>query len=88
MINFVKRAFGAEDLGQNTSPDGVMHHTTLKIGDSYMEMGEAQGPYQPMPTMFYLYVPIAMSCIGGRWRQGRLRFPNRKTSPMAIAVAR
>jgi uncharacterized glyoxalase superfamily protein PhnB len=20
-------------------------------------MGEAQGPYQPMPTMFYLYVP-------------------------------
>jgi PhnB protein len=57
VINFVKRAFGAEELGRYTSPDGVMHHTTVKIGDSFMEMGEAQGVYQPMPTMFYLYVP-------------------------------
>jgi PhnB protein len=57
VINFLKRAFGAEDLGRATSPDGVMHHVTIKIGDSFMEMGEAQGPYQPMPTMFYLYVP-------------------------------
>jgi PhnB protein len=57
VINFLKRAFGAEDLGRATSPDGVMHHATIKIGDSFMEMGEAQGPYQPMPTMFYLYVP-------------------------------
>jgi PhnB protein len=57
VINFVKRAFGAVELGRYTAPDGVMHHTTIKIGDSFMEMGEAQGPYQPMPTMFYLYVP-------------------------------
>ena len=57
VINFLKRAFGAVELGRYTAPDGVMHHTTIKIGDSFMEMGEAQGPYQPMPTMFYLYVP-------------------------------
>ncbi len=57
VINFLKRAFGAREEGRYTAPDGVMHHTTIKIGDSYMEMGEAQGPYQPMPTMFYLYVP-------------------------------
>jgi len=57
VINFLKRAFGAREEGRYTGPDGVMHHTTIKIGDSYMEMGEAQGPYQPMPTMFYLYVP-------------------------------
>ncbi len=57
VINFLKRAFGAEELGRYTAPDGVMHHTTIKIGSSHMEMGEAQGPYQPMPTMFYLYVP-------------------------------
>jgi uncharacterized glyoxalase superfamily protein PhnB len=29
----------------------------IKVGDSHMEMGEAQGPYQPMKSMFYLYVP-------------------------------
>jgi PhnB protein len=56
VISFVKRAFGAEELGRYASPDGVIHHTTIKIGNAYMEMGEAQGPYQPMPTMFYLYV--------------------------------
>jgi PhnB protein len=57
VINFLKRAFGAEDLGRYTAPDGVVHHVTLKIGDSHLEMGEAQGPYQPMKSMFYLYVP-------------------------------
>ena len=56
VINFLKRAFGAEDLGRHATPDGVIHHVTLKIGNAHMEMGEAQGPYQPMPTMFYLYV--------------------------------
>ena len=57
VVNFLKRAFGAEELGRHTSPDGVIHHTTLKFGDSYLEMGEAHGPYQPMKSMFYLYVP-------------------------------
>jgi PhnB protein len=57
VINFLKRAFGAQEMGRYTAPDGVMHHTTIKIGDSALEMSEAQGIYQPMPTMFYLYVP-------------------------------
>ena len=57
VMNFLKRAFGAQDLGRFTSPDGVVHHMTIAIGDSHLEMGEAQGPYQPMKSMFYLYVP-------------------------------
>lgn len=57
VIDFMKRAFEAEDLGRFASPDGVIHHVTMKIGDSHLEMGEAQGIYQPMPGMFYLYVP-------------------------------
>lgn len=57
MIDFLKKAFGAEDLGRFTSPEGVIHHATLKIGSSHLELGEAQGPYQPMKSMFYLYVP-------------------------------
>ena len=57
VINFLKRAFGAEELSRAQSPDGVIHHATMRIGDSALEMGEAHGPYQPMPTMFYLYVP-------------------------------
>jgi len=57
VIRFLQRAFGGKEMGRYTAPDGVIHHTTLKIGDSTLEMGEAQGPYQPMPSMFYLYVP-------------------------------
>jgi PhnB protein len=57
VVHFLKRAFGAQEMGRYSTPDGVVHHTTIKIGDSFMEMGEAQGIYQPMPTMFYLYVP-------------------------------
>ncbi|MGZ4731118.1 MAG: VOC family protein [Terriglobales bacterium] len=56
VITFVKRAFGAQELGRHATPDGVIHHVMVKIGNGLMEMGEAHGPYQPMPTMFYLYV--------------------------------
>jgi PhnB protein len=57
MISFLKRAFGAQELEKYASPDGVIHHAKVRIGDSMLEMGEAHGPYQPMATMFYLYVP-------------------------------
>lgn len=57
VFSFLKRAFGAVDLGRYTDPQGVMHHMTVQIGDSHLEMGEAHGPYQPMKSMFYLYVP-------------------------------
>ena len=29
----------------------------VRIGDTAIEMGEANGPLQPMPTMLYMYVP-------------------------------
>jgi PhnB protein len=57
VINFLKRAFGARELGKYASPDGVVHHAELRVGDSIVEMGEPEGKYPPMPTMFYLYVP-------------------------------
>ncbi|HWY54623.1 MAG TPA: VOC family protein [Terriglobales bacterium] len=57
VISFLKRAFGARELGKYASPDGVVHHAEIRVGDSVVEMGEAHGKYPPMPTMFYLYVP-------------------------------
>jgi len=57
VIAFLKRAFGAEEVARYASPHGVIHHAEIKIGDSVIELGEAHGPYQPLPTMFYLYVP-------------------------------
>ena len=55
-IEFLERAFGAEEKSRYQSADGVIHHATVGIGDSMIEMGEAHGPWQPMPTTFFLYV--------------------------------
>jgi PhnB protein len=57
LIAFLKRAFGAEELSKYASPDGVVHHAEIRVGDSVVEMGEAHGKYEPMPAMFYVYVP-------------------------------
>jgi uncharacterized glyoxalase superfamily protein PhnB len=57
LISFLKRAFGAEEVAKFASPDGVVHHAVMRVGDAVIEMGEAHGKYEPMPAMFYLYVP-------------------------------
>lgn len=59
VMEFLKRALGAEELSRHASPQGIIRHATMRIGDSMIEMGEAHGPYQPMPSMFYLYVESA-----------------------------
>jgi len=53
----LKRAFGAREIAKYASLDGVVHHAEIRVGDSVVEMGEPQGKYPPMPTMFYVYVP-------------------------------
>jgi len=57
VITFLKRAFGARELAKHASPDGVVHHAEIRVGDSVVEMGESHGKYPPMPAMFYVYVP-------------------------------
>lgn len=56
-IGFLRRAFGAQEVAKYASPDGVVQHAVVKVGDSVLEMGEAHGRYEPMEAMFYLYVP-------------------------------
>jgi PhnB protein len=57
LINFLRYAFGAEEVARHASPDGVIFHAHLRIGDSALELADAHGVYQPMPTTFYLYLP-------------------------------
>lgn len=56
VIDFMKRGLGGEEVARYANPEGRVMHAQVRIGDSVVEMGEAPGPYQPMPTMFYLYV--------------------------------
>lgn len=59
MIEFLKRAFNAEEAARHESPEGTIAHAKIQIGDSILEMGEAHGPYEPMPTGIHLYVADA-----------------------------
>ncbi len=59
MINFLKQAFGAEEIFVYQSPDGIVHHAKVGIGNSIVEMGEAHAQWVPMPMTFMLYVEDA-----------------------------
>ena len=56
LIEFMKDAFGAEELGRHASPEGVIQHAMVRIGDSLIEMGEAHGDAQPMPPALFMSV--------------------------------
>lgn len=55
-IDFLKRAFGAEEIECHKTPDGSIMHAQVKIGDSIVMMGEPRGEFKAMPCMIYLYV--------------------------------
>ncbi len=57
LINFLKRAFSAQEVAKYVAPDGVVNHAVVRVGDAVIEMGEAHDKYEPLPSMFYLYVP-------------------------------
>lgn len=56
MIEFLKNAFGAEEISRAQDPGGHVHYAQVKIGTSVVDMGEAHAEFQPMPTALYLYV--------------------------------
>jgi PhnB protein len=56
LIEFMKQAFAAEEMGIHRGPEGAIAHAKIRVGGSVIEMGEAHGEWGPMPSMFYLYV--------------------------------
>ena len=56
LIDFLSQAFGAEEVSRYQSPEGVIQHAVVRIGDSLIEMGEAHGEAQPMPPALFLEV--------------------------------
>src|SRR5438876_8772984 len=56
LIEFLKRAFAAEEMEIHREPEGTVVHAKIRVGGSVIEMGEAHGEWGPVPTMFYVYV--------------------------------
>lgn len=58
LIEFLKQAFDAEEVHVYREPaGGAVAHAQIRLGDTILEMGQAQGPYRPMPTGLHFYVP-------------------------------
>src|ERR1043165_59759 len=56
MINFLKQAFDAEEIEVHRSPDGGVKHGSIRVGTSVVELGEAHGQWQPLPSVYMMYV--------------------------------
>lgn len=69
-IEFLQKAFGGEEIYRAQSPDGRIFHAQVRIGDSIISMGDAHGPYQPMPSTLHLYVPDTDSAYERALRAG------------------
>jgi len=57
MIPFLEAAFGAEAMGVHKTPEGIVLHATIRIGNATLEIDEAHGEFQPMPCHLHVYVP-------------------------------
>jgi uncharacterized glyoxalase superfamily protein PhnB len=86
-IEFLKRAFGADEAACHRSPDGTVHHAQMKIGNSIVEMGEAHAEFQPMPTMFYLYVDDVDAWHGRATQAGAVSLAEPADQPYGDRVA-
>src|SRR4026208_534993 len=56
LVDFMKRAFGAQEAHVIEMPDGTIAHGDFVIGNSHVMLGEASGPWPPQPCSIYLYL--------------------------------
>ncbi len=57
VIEFLKQAFGAQEIDRFAAPDGRIMHAEVKIGDSMIMLGEASEQFPAQPAALCLYVP-------------------------------
>ena len=58
-IAFLENAFGGKIEHITEMPDRDVANAAVRIGDSFIELGEAHGASQPKPAGIHLYVPDA-----------------------------
>ena len=56
LLEFVTRAFGAEQRFRMDQDDGTIAHAEATIGDSVLMLAEAGGEWAAMPGCIHLYV--------------------------------
>jgi len=56
LLDFVKKAFGAEEVGRVYNEDGTIGHAEVRIGDSVVMTFDAKENWPPTPCFLRLYV--------------------------------
>jgi uncharacterized glyoxalase superfamily protein PhnB len=56
-IEFLVKAFDGVVKFKMENDNGEIRHAEVQVGDSMLMIGQAGGPWQPMPLSLYLYVP-------------------------------
>lgn len=59
LIEFAKRVFNAEVLGEQKREDGTMMHAEIRIGNSVLMIADATEQYPVFPAMLYIQVQDA-----------------------------
>jgi PhnB protein len=57
LIDFMKKAFGAEEVFRMDAPGGRVGHAEIKIGDSMLMISDMTPEHKAMQCGLYLYVP-------------------------------
>jgi PhnB protein len=70
LIEFIKQAFGAEELDRVLGPNGIVMHAEMKVGDSLIELGEPHGFIATMPCSIHYYVEDAEAVYASALRAG------------------
>jgi uncharacterized glyoxalase superfamily protein PhnB len=55
-IEFLQRAFGAQENHRSLAPDGSIMHADITIGDSHVMLTEGMENFPPLPGSNFLYV--------------------------------
>lgn len=56
-IDFLKKAFGAEELRRFPGEDGRLMHAEVRIDDTVIMMGDSTESWAPVPAHVHMYVP-------------------------------
>src|SRR5215467_13377462 len=57
LLDFLKQAFGAEEVGRYAEPGGRIAHACVKIGDSMVEMSDCTAEWPATQCSLHFYVP-------------------------------
>ena len=57
LIDFMKRAFDAQDYQIGRKPDGTIWHADLTIAGAHVMISEAAGPFEALGAAVNMYVP-------------------------------